>query len=260
MRACKKEGCENIVPKYYVDDTGKKHHLQRRKFCFECSPYGKHNTKNLNRKEIGYGSGTCPVCNGVSQSGKKKCFSCYFSDRKNVISKRVYGIVGYKCWYCDYDKGSDGQGVLEFHHIFSSDKLFNISTREFVGRTWKKVIKEIKKCASLCCRCHREYHVGIIPEEEIINIYKYEWEKINNNEDKIKLIKNKKQGRFCPNCKNEFFKNTKYCSIKCSGFGKRKVINRPSKKQLLQEIEETNYCAVGRKYGVSDKCIRKWID
>src|SRR5919197_291624 len=29
--------------------------------------------------------------------------------------------------------------------------------------------------------------------------------------------------------------------------------------QLLKEIEETSYLAVGRKYGVSDNAIRKWI-
>lgn len=39
---------------------------------------------------------------------------------------------------------------------------------------------------------------------------------------------------------------------------KQKVI-RPSYEQLLQDVEETNYCAVGRKYGVSDNCIRIWI-
>jgi len=39
----------------------------------------------------------------------------------------------------------------------------------------------------------------------------------------------------------------------------RKVKNRPSKEILLQEVKETNYCAVGRKYGVSDNSIRKWL-
>ena len=29
-------------------------------------------------------------------------------------------------------------------------------------------------------------------------------------------------------------------------------------KQLAQEIIESNFCAVGRKYGVSDNTIRKW--
>jgi len=39
----------------------------------------------------------------------------------------------------------------------------------------------------------------------------------------------------------------------------KKVKNRSSKEQLLQEIKETNYCAVGRKYGVSDNAVRKWV-
>ena len=39
---------------------------------------------------------------------------------------------------------------------------------------------------------------------------------------------------------------------------KRKV-ERPPYEQLLREIEESSFVAVGRKYGVSDNAIRKWI-
>ena len=42
-------------------------------------------------------------------------------------------------------------------------------------------------------------------------------------------------------------------------FNRRKIKNRPSKDILFKEVEETSYCAVGRKYGVSDNCIRKWL-
>lgn len=38
----------------------------------------------------------------------------------------------------------------------------------------------------------------------------------------------------------------------------RKAV-RPPYEQLLAEIEATNYCAVGRKYGVSDNAVRKWV-
>lgn len=54
-------------------------------------------------------------------------------------------------------------------------------------------------------------------------------------------------------------KEQKYCSPKCFNKSRRKVKNRPSKEQLSLEIKETNYCTVGRKYGVSDNCIRKWL-
>ena len=39
---------------------------------------------------------------------------------------------------------------------------------------------------------------------------------------------------------------------------KRKV-DRPPYEELLKQIQETNYSAVGRLYGVSDNSIRKWI-
>lgn len=35
--------------------------------------------------------------------------------------------------------------------------------------------------------------------------------------------------------------------------------HRPTYEQLLAEIEATSYLAVGRKYGVSDNAVRKWV-
>jgi len=71
----------------------------------------------------------------------------------------------------------------------------------------------------------------------------------------------------CKKCGKEINKRSKsLLCIKCvirnqnkNNYKQRKIIDRPSKELLLQEIEETNYCAVGRKYGVSDNAIRKWI-
>jgi hypothetical protein len=41
--------------------------------------------------------------------------------------------------------------------------------------------------------------------------------------------------------------------------GGRKVRERPPYEQLLAEIAATSWSAVGRKYGVSDNAIRKWV-
>ena len=38
----------------------------------------------------------------------------------------------------------------------------------------------------------------------------------------------------------------------------RKVV-RPPYEQLTSEIKATSYLAVGRKYGVSDNAVRKWV-
>lgn len=73
----------------------------------------------------------------------------------------------------------------------------------------------------------------------------------------------KKRYKYCIECGEE--KSTKdgqYC-LKCSsiknGYNRRKIKNRPSIEQLQKEISESNYCAVGKKYGVTDRAIRKWL-
>ena len=73
----------------------------------------------------------------------------------------------------------------------------------------------------------------------------------------LSLIQKNKEN-FCIDCQQKINRQAKRCA-KCNSLNKRKVKNRPSKEQLLKEIEETNYCAVGRKYGVSDNAVRKWL-
>jgi hypothetical protein len=61
----------------------------------------------------------------------------------------------------------------------------------------------------------------------------------------------------------------RYCSRRCATRRERshlcgprperRRVERPPYEQLIQEIEELGYLAVGRKYGVSDNAIRKWL-
>lgn len=50
----------------------------------------------------------------------------------------------------------------------------------------------------------------------------------------------------------------KFCSQKCVRLSSR-VVERPSKSQLREEIEKSNFTQVAKKYGVSDNAIRKWL-
>jgi len=88
----------------------------------------------------------------------------------------------------------------------------------------------------------------------------------------------------CPNCNSQLdtfgsrnYKKIKKIKIqKCYMCGKDKKINksnlcreccdekqrrveRPTKEVLLQDIKELGYSGCGRKYGVSDNAIRKWL-
>lgn len=61
----------------------------------------------------------------------------------------------------------------------------------------------------------------------------------------------------CSDCDTLITRGSKRC-IKCDSINKR-ITNRPSTDVLIREVNEIGYTAVGRKYGVSDNAIRKWI-
>jgi hypothetical protein len=86
--------------------------------------------------------------------------------------------------------------------------------------------------------------------------------------------------RECARCGKSFVVKRpthRYCSPECgsrwdrvaaAGRGRGQLgvpapqlrkVERPPYERLLREIEETSYLAVGRKYGVSDNAIRKWV-
>jgi hypothetical protein len=81
--------------------------------------------------------------------------------------------------------------------------------------------------------------------------------------------------RNCARC-GEFFRAkhrpqrfcSRYCGTRGVPNGHRlrgvpcpdtRKVERPPYEQLMEEIEATSYLAVGRKYGVSDNAVRKWI-
>jgi hypothetical protein len=80
-----------------------------------------------------------------------------------------------------------------------------------------------------------------------------------------KLLRKPRERGSCELCGVEFEKKyrlQRFCSRRC---GVRRTsaahrrVERPPYERLMREIEETSYLAVGRKYGVSDNAIRKWV-
>jgi hypothetical protein len=78
--------------------------------------------------------------------------------------------------------------------------------------------------------------------------------------------------RGCLRCGAEFmprYERQRYCSRACGTRSprpsrgvpvpERRRVQRPPHDQLLREIAATSYSAVGRKYGVSDNAVRKWV-
>lgn len=79
--------------------------------------------------------------------------------------------------------------------------------------------------------------------------------------------------RICAGCGESFAPRNlrhRHCSEKCWGVvaavalrgvprPERRKVERPSYEQLMTDIASTSLLAVGRKYGVSDNAVRKWI-
>jgi hypothetical protein len=77
----------------------------------------------------------------------------------------------------------------------------------------------------------------------------------------------------CRRCRRSFFPSRpqqRYCSQACGTRWDRsklrgrpnpadRRVERPPYEQLLAEIDAHGYCWVGRKYGVSDNAVRKWV-
>jgi hypothetical protein len=79
-----------------------------------------------------------------------------------------------------------------------------------------------------------------------------------------------REPRDCLHCSNAFipkYESHRYCSQICGTHNKgpraprpeRRKVERPSYDQLMEDVASMSFLAIGRKYGVSDNAVRKWI-
>ena len=144
--------------------------LNSRKYCLECSPWGKHNTTQIHKeskivKEIK----NCYLCNEnlpVSDfcsfyiknrikrvySYCKKCDSRRVRENSRKVKEWAISQKGGCCFECGYNKCI---AALDFHHKNENEKDTGIAKFKKIDDTLKK---EIDKCILLCSNCHREKH------------------------------------------------------------------------------------------------------
>jgi len=176
-----------------------------------------------------------------------------------------------------------GQGHLKGKtHNFNTIPLSEILVKNYEyssNRLRKRLISEgLKQHKCECCKLTK--WLGELIPLELDHI---DGDHCNNTLENLKIL--------CPNChaktptyrgKNKKNKNSEttstkkvyncsFCQIElktrcktglcksCFSKSQRKV-KRPSKEQLIKEIQESSYLTVSRKYGVSDNAIRKWIN
>lgn len=81
---------------------------------------------------------------------------------------------------------------------------------------------------------------------------------INNNADREILIDNsiEKRIKYCPDCGKVISQQATHCA-ECAKKASR-VVERPDRETLKEEVYNTPFTELGKKYHVSDKSIQKW--
>ena len=166
MPQCK--NCNIYFPTRATID-GKDRFLTRRKYCFTCSPFGKHNTTKL-ENNVEKPAGSCKSCGRNFEYKREKghrrnyCSTCQQTKRREHIKKRCLDYKGSRCKICGYNRCEQS---LVFHHLNPEEKNFGISGNT-ACKSWGKIQAELDKCVLVCMNCHGEIHYGLISNQKLL--------------------------------------------------------------------------------------------
>ena len=217
------EKCGKEFPNYIKID-GKVHSLHGRKYCLECSPFGKHNTKKITKQYC------CTRCGDTNPEhftkGRytecKKCRSLYNKKVLRNNKKYIISYLGGKCICCGYHKFDC---ALDVHHLDLTKKNKKISAH--AKWNWEKLKAELENCVLLCSNCHRAVHAGLINIEEYLSQSKYSISSIPKYEE-VLLQKN-----FLTNkVKNISFYKLKYSQL-LKKVNEKKIVDR---KRIIENV------------------------
>jgi hypothetical protein len=155
MPTCQK--CAAYFPLKQVVD-GKPRIFTSRRYCLTCSPFGKHNTKNLTptgNQQLRI----CKLCDKQYIAGRghylQVCKSCRTAKYRQELKRQAVRHLGGRCQICGYSRCLS---ALQFHHRDPKQKVFTIA--DYSGG-WEKIRLEVEKCVLLCGNCHTEVHAGL---------------------------------------------------------------------------------------------------
>ena len=155
---------------------------------------------------------------------------CYYGSliSSHQLKNRLIrdGIKEKKCEKCGNTIWNNQLIPLELHH--KDGNHYN---------------NELTNLIILCPNCHAQEENNCKPKTHKLK--------------KQKPIKIRKKIGICPICGKSIKTKSKTCE-KCSHVVQRKI-ERPKYQELLNELKNSSFVAVGKKYGVSDNAIRKWI-
>lgn len=219
---------------------------------------------------------TCRICGSTFETiqyggSRQYCFECVPQTddinkrtlyKRTAFKKEGVRLLGGKCLKC----GENRHYALCFHHLDPKQKA-DTPSRLIANSQFEDFLIEIQKCILLCANCHQEFHFleahqGLTIEEYVNLNQEFKIpDTIIRDKETVEMIAKQKQGKYthCSQCGEALSGEgvTGLC-LSCYNKSTRKVAERPEPIILAQEILSMGFCAVGRKYGVSDNAIRKW--
>lgn len=184
---------------------------------------------------------------GWNKGQQQKNWSEYTT--KASYKKHLIKLRGHICEACELSEWIGKPIPIEIHHIDGNRANNSLDNLEL-----------------LCPNCHamtdnwRGRNIQTDKKYSVLLELPLHPSLIGCNETPAKKpkIKVEKLKHPCKICQTLIIDERKFCSQECYHMANRKVV-RPSFEQLKEDVRATNTCAVGRKYGVSDNCIRKWL-
>lgn len=256
--------CSELIgrSKRACQEMAKKLGLKRKVRYEDIEEFEKLVKDSKNYTELVIKLGLSPRCSGNFQTVKK-----YIVQYKINISHFTGG---------EFQKGNKPQNKVDLNQILVKDSFFNRC--HLKERLYKENLKE-KKCE--ICGIGEDWfggsklvhildHINGEPYDNRIENLRIVCPNCNSTletncgRNKVKKIYDSEKGTYKSDkthkkctCGKIILKNSKSCS-KCNGENQRKF-ERPDLETLLKDVEELGYKGAGKKYGLSDNGLRKWI-
>ena len=217
--------------------------IANRKYCFVCSPFGQHNTRQIHVP--------------VKERKKRDYAHKYFAEARQKRKATLVELKGGKCCICSYNRCL---GALDFHHIDPANKKFPLSSGSISSIAWERILEEVDKTVLLCKVCHAEVEAGLHKCKED----QWRKDKSRNLCSEYLLSRTGDTDKYfyfkCKQCNKDFVPQKtrlQYCSADCYYIAIRKC-KRPTLDELQEMLSNMPWSAIARNYGVRDNTVRKW--
>lgn len=165
---------------------------------------------------------------------------------RRKTKERMVAAMGGKCVICEYDRCNDG---FDFHHLDPSVKEVAFGGARANPKSWERLVKELKGCVLLCCRCHREVHAGIVEVPSEAARFDPEYEDYKSLERELKMEP-------CPVCTRPKPIHMTTCSKSCAGQHRGKV-DWASIDVIALVENGSSLESIGRDLGVTGAAVKK---